>query len=772
MHSHHPQRHLERPGFHRTYYREDLSVWDRLQQPSITIPLLLLLITILYQSYQSRHSPRLSYTRHPGELLWDFIIAVTPAKLLFALDAWLHPPMFPVPKTSIPARESSYAAKSDALRRILGMDRPGSIINSVAHASRRSLSTLSGRSPIIKRNVQQPPGLGNYDNSCFQNSILQGLASLASLPAYLQRALEHAAATGTSQSSSASTLRDLISQLTDPNNNGTTLWTPKKLKSLDTWEQQDAQEYFSKILDEIDKEVTKAARERNKAPGLEIASVRDDSEGSQHSDDSGYHSQSVSPKPSSDGRLLGNPLEGLVAQRVACTQCDYSEGLSMIPFNCLTLTLRTDGMPHDLYERLDAYMDLEKISGVECAKCSLLKVQKLLQLIIERGRSVGASEEMLREPLARLEAVQLALEDDDFEEKTLHDKCKIAPPHRVSTTKTKQVVIARPPQSLAIHVNRSVFDERTGHMFKNLAPVQFPRTLDLGPWCLGSAGGSMTTQGNPGAGGSQHLLDPETGDGEQWFSDPRRSMIAGDLGISKITGPIYELRAVITHQGRHENGHYICYRKQPSPPTKLADTYDKSNDHKEAEASGLDDRSSTFSDAKTLIGTEQPDGADRKGQEQDERDGEDPSQKWWRLSDETVWEVSEDHVLAQGGVFMLFYDCVEPNSVLVSDVLADEEKLLGLSAATVESDDVPSTLNGTPAPPETAPDGVQLQKLAEASPENPHVDDLGLSTAMASGEPAGDIRVAEGTRAFSHLYPLLADDEPIDPTIPLRRPNS
>ncbi len=29
----------------------------------------------------------------------------------------------------------------------------------------------------------------------------------------------------------------------------------------------------------------------------------------------------------------------------------------------------------------------------------------------------------------------------------------------------------------------------------------------------------------------------------------------------KITGPIYELRAVVTHQGRHENGHFICYRK-------------------------------------------------------------------------------------------------------------------------------------------------------------------------------------------------------------------
>ncbi len=619
------------------------------------------------------------------------------------------------------------------------MDRPDGIINSVAHASRKSLSSLAGSNPI-KRNVQQPPGLGNYDNSCFQNSILQGLASLAPFPAYLDRALESDETTRDGDSSSASTLLDLISKLTDPTNNGTTLWTPKKLKSLDTWQQQDAQEYFSKILDEIDKEVAKATKEQHKSPGLEITSVRDDSEDSQHSDDSGYHSLLVSSKVSSETKVLRDPLEGLVAQRVACTQCGHSEGLSMIPFNCLTLNLRTDGMRHDLYERLDAYTDLEAISGVECAKCSLLKVQRLLEIIISRGKDVGASEDSLREPLARLEAVQLALEEDDFDEKTLKDRCKISAQHRVSSTKTKQVAIARPPQSLAVHMNRSVFDERTGAMFKNLAPVQFPMTLDLGPWCLGSAAaGKPATQVQGGTSSNTKAPDPGEGEEELWFSDPRQSMVAGDLGPSKITGPIYDLRAVITHQGRHENGHYVCYRKHPSQPAKLEDTYDDglkelNRDGKTSNTPSVDKPSGHVEDSGEV--------------------NFETSQKWWRLSDESVWEVSEEQVLAQGGVFMLFYDCVEPNSVLISEITAEEED--------------PDTPGQGDSPVVTREDEPKIQEGSQDAPRHAgmmqqHIP-VGTVDKATSNAPVG--------RAFSCLYPPLAGGERVDPVIPLHRPNS
>jgi ubiquitin carboxyl-terminal hydrolase 1 len=148
-----------------------------------------------------------------------------------------------------------------------------------------------------------------------------------------------------------------------------------------------------------------------------------------------------------------------------------------------------------------------------------------------------------------------------------------------------------------------MFDEMTGELKKNYAEVKFQNRLDLGPWCLGSNGKAP---------------DDSV---EEWLLDPAESMIASRRRRSRIRGPSYELRAVVTHYGRHENGHYIAYRKHPAL---------------EEVVEGLKEEK-----------------APRKSQ-------------WWRLSDDDVSQVSEDNVLNQGGVFMLFYDLVEASSLAVA----------------------------------------------------------------------------------------------------------
>ncbi|KAI1214528.1 cysteine proteinase [Annulohypoxylon truncatum] len=752
MHSHHLETQLVPPGNFYSHYSQG-TLFDRLQQPSVIVPLLLLL-TIFYQSL---HSSPFSRPRHPGELLWDFLITIVPANVLYALDNWLHPPAFPIPESLRPARSRSYTAKSNLLRRILGMDGTGGIITSVADAGRRSLSSLS-TSTLSKHKTDQPPGLGNYDNSCFQNSILQGLSSLKSFPSYLTRGLEQNKCESDEESGSAASLRDLISKLTDASYNGKTLWTPKKLKSLDTWQQQDAQEYFSKILDEVEKEISKAAKPKRRSSGFESVGMRDDTEDSQHSDDSGYQSLPVPSKVVSDARILRNPLEGLVAQRVACVLCGHSDGLSMIPFNCLTLSLGREQIEHDLFERLDSYTDLETIDGVECAKCTLLKLQRLLKMLISRGKENNKTEDELRGSISRLEAVDLALEEDDFEETTVRDKCQVQ--KRVSSAKTKQVAIARPPQSLAIHMNRSVFDETTGRMFKNLAAVRFPKTLDLGPWCIGSAGGPVSSIDSDKTASISTL-----GDEEQWVTDPMSSMVSGDQKPSKISGPIYELRAVITHQGRHENGHYVCYRKHPVEPSKFDDNLDEETESLD----DVDDGGATI-DEGTLV-----DGNDTKDGDQDS-DG-----KWWRLSDESVWEVSEETVLAQGGVFMLFYDCVDPHPVLVSAIRHETKADDDITTSIGEQSDGNASgmanaeggLMNTPSESNehfgnmTTPEQLQRTSQAVAVQDNLASDmsDNGLQA------EATDTQSQTVWPLWSSLIPPLADGEKVDPTIPLHRPN-
>lgn len=547
-----------------------------------------------------------------ADLLWDCAVALTPVFLIHTVDKLMNPPMFPgLPPAAPP---STHAEKSERMAALLGANKAAGVIRSLSSGfPRPSFPSGTLRSGLLSfgASKDQPAGLGNLDNSCYQNSILQGLASLDHLPPYLDNSLR-----GRSEGlETARTLQELISNLKDAENNGRTLWTPGVLKNMCSFTQQDAQEYYSKILDEIDKEISKAGVASPTSSTESVDSVNDDT--SLHSDDSGY-SSSTSIASKISAKPPRNPLEGLLAQRVACTQCGFSEGLSLIPFNCLTINLGMNRPGHDLYERLDSYTALEAIDGVECPRCTLLKLQRLLGTLAQRFRQSESAAEHLERVESRLEAVETALEEETFDDETMKGKCKVTPENRANVLKTKQAVVARPPKSLAVHVNRSVFDERTGMLFKNPAAVQFPTTLDLGPWCLGS-------RGAPGKESVDSGFEEE-----MWDLGPRASMVAGENRQSLVSGPIYELRAVVTHYGHHNNGHYICYRKHAAsgPPPTLDEP--KEEEGPEGEMEGAEDEEGAT---------------------------------WWRLSDESVRKVPEEVVMAQGGVFMLFYDCVDPKLV-------------------------------------------------------------------------------------------------------------
>ncbi|KZZ98395.1 ubiquitin hydrolase [Moelleriella libera RCEF 2490] len=647
--------------------RDSSPFLDRLNAPAAIITVLSVLIVVSFKAYDLDFS--LDVIGHSTvTYLWDFLVLIVPTPLLVCLDKWLNPGLG---QESAP---STHAAKSEVMRRVMGLDRTGSVMGTAIQA-RGSTRSITSNVLGLRLNQQRPAGLGNRDNSCYQNSILQGLASLPSFPEYLSACVR---ALGSQRPTDeiAHTLRVLIADLNDASNNGRTLWTPSLLKSMSTWTQQDAQEYFSKILDDVDKSVARAVSSARRHPGFEYDGAKDDTSNSEHSDDSGYQSLSSSAELASK-TTLRNPLEGLLAQRVACIQCGFSEGLSMIPFNCLTLSLGLHQHQHDLYERLDAYSKVEAIEGVECPKCTLLKAQRLLTKLIEKFRQNESSAELLQEPLRRLAAVDLALEEDDFSDKTITEQCKITTQGKVATTKTKQIVVARPPRSLAVHVNRSVFDPQTFDMIKNSAPVSFPQTLDLGPWCLGSAEVEDEEL-------SDHFLSSK----EQWLLDPKSSMVAGDLGPSRLAGPIYELTAAVTHYGRHENGHYICYRKYPDAEAlrdgagaeQACQSYNGSaNDHHdEAGDDTVNDDGG---------GVDGADDGDSKPELTPACQERVSNQGWWRLSDHNVTQVDEDVIMSLGSsVFMLFYECVDSSMVLQREVvsMSDARELISRTSNSPE----------------------------------------------------------------------------------------
>lgn len=610
------------------------------------------------------------------EIAWYSLIYLTPSRLISILDN--RAGKSPTEGSSRRSGSWAYATKSEAMRRALGLNSGEGILNKLQYTKKLPsigsfFHATSGQSLSDK-----PPGLGNWDNSCYQNSVIQALSSLPSLSIFLDAALSISVE---KSHSTREALKGIMAELNDPANMGKLFWIPEELKNMSTYQQQDAQEYFSKLVDEIEKEMSRIAKHKQSKAGLSSLGALDINP--PYLPHKGKAEDITSTKEGFRARfsklnqlpdelasvLLKNPLEGLLAQRVGCLQCGFVEGLSLIPFNCLTVPLGKQWM-YDVRTCLDDYTTLEHIRGVECTKCTLLLNRKQLERLLPENcdRELApllteAQQSVCRD---RFVAVNEALHADDFSDHTLLKKCNIPSKTRVSTTKTRQAVVARTPESLIIHINRSIFDESSGLQCKNFADVRFPQRLDLAPWSLGSRTSS----------------DARSPKMEDWSLDPSKSMLPSETEEPNSEAELmYDLQAIITHYGRHENGHYICYRK-----------------HR----------------ARSLVeGVLKVEDADT----------------WWRLSDEEVSEVSEETVLAQGGVFMLFYEKIQrpetgklPLPILAEPFESSVKPLVSLYEASlgalVETSTQPATESPMESRPES-PSGYLIGALVDSPAETP-----------------------------------------------------
>lgn len=564
-----------------------------------------------------------------------------------------------------------------------------------------------------------PAGLGNYDNSCFQNSVIQGLASLPSLRDYLEKTTaEHESFTADSTNGA---LLEMISQLHDPEKHGQNFWVRGKLKSMSTFQQQDAQEYYSTILDELDKEIKKATKSkwRTSVSWIEAVKSLSLSEADEQEESEKEVTNEKTETAAEQPKTMPIPMEGSLAQRVGCTTCGYSEGLSLIPFNCITVSLGRNRSGYDIHDLLDQHTDLEYIEGVECSKCTLLKNKRTLETLVAK--------QGLDSPYGkRLQDVQEALNDDDLKDATMIKKFGIKKQNWVKSEKSKQVVVARAPKSLVLHINRSIFDETTFAQYKNNAGVSYPSTLDLGKWCLGA---------KP-SGSQRPDLDPKT---EEWPRDPRKSMLAGadDTEPSPFQ---YRLRAAVTHFGTHGYGHYVCYRPHPRVVRKAAEEVEGDEESKETE-----DTEANGEDAAVTEGKEdQPEQLPEQNQEQtqsateeaadaatteaDEAETEaEPqplsSEQWYRFSDESVSAVSEEEA-HQGNVFMLFYERID-----------DED-----------------TSPTTPSAPATTPESALLPSTTTAPTSLNHTNKA-IETALPSNDTTADTIPADTAAVAAAAQP-------------------
>ena len=464
---------------------------------------------------------------------------------------------------------------------------------------------------------ERPPGLSNVSMECYQNSIVQGLASLRSLRNYLADFESNCHMDSVRTVHGA--LHDTITGLMGPASSQHALSMPRALKFMASSEQQDAQEYFSKISEQLSEEASATWKRAPRPPaaglpswiqltsallssppsrsskvlppmpdGLDEFAPKNNTSPCLNSSETlvkseAKHVATVQSQDAATRRFgaaaawygpVGHPLTGLEAQSISCTACGFSDGMRMDPFNCLTVSLPNARHIATLSDCLAAHTQAEYIDGVFCNKCTLLRAQH-------------ESQEWHLDPVRHAD-VGAAIEKDDFEDQTL-EQCGIPKAHWVTTRKVKRSAIARAPKSLVLHINRSSFNELTGHPVKNSAHLLFAMDLDIEEWCwccnvpeptAMRSNSSDECRAAEGAPGSRHR---------------------------------YALKAALAHFGHHECGHYVCFRQQPS-----SDIASCSSDSLEATS---------------------------------------PDDQWWRFSDSDVDPVSENMVLGQGSnVFMLFYE--------------------------------------------------------------------------------------------------------------------
>ncbi|CUS10331.1 unnamed protein product [Tuber aestivum] len=422
-------------------------------------------------------------------------------------------------------------------------------------------------------------GLWNSGNTCYQNSVLQAMASLSHLKPYLASLSLSELEDGMTPSGA------LISLIADLNTltSGPRASTPSPIIVRGTdnsgWvynEQQDAQEFFQKLTGSLEKEVSRFLKRRKESIARGLESVRELEEvDGKKALVSGADSDAAIAKD------LRSPFEGLFAQRVGCLQCGYVEAISLQPFTSLSLSLPSQ-RSCSLEECLSGFTAIEEIHKVDCDKCTILSLCNRLGHFLEplaepKTPSPTLQESTRLEMQQRLTALLQAIEEDNFSPNV--PGVKISPKQKISSTKTKQTMIARPPPILVLHLNRSQYDIMTGLTGKNHAVVSFPARLDLGK--SGAVTRHDTADGSCGL--TVDPASPMSGCVPRRVEEPMASpQDSGDANKkmqqedfvrgNDPEGVLYELKSVVVHHGGHHNGHYTCYRK-------LHNTWFKTSDH-------------------------------------------------------------------------------------------------------------------------------------------------------------------------------------------------